>query len=704
MIGILGAQRKPLSEYEWISKEEFKSNSFGEKYQGHFVINGNIVPHSSEIIEELARKMQKTQKATYLQVKRRFIEQPIQQKPVTEIFKDREAEKVDCEYPKKGNSEMCASIEEKESFVHTYEIEDDSIFILKWIKRKHRNRTVVSETFEAGWQSKLALFLYEEAKITCKFYFKNAWITKERKFATLGNCECGASADISYHQNRLSVNIKNIAQSFPHKRTYQIRGELKKKFFPDLQRDSALAARMKFINKMIPDNNELNKKFHPFNSTLNAIRLHKCREQRKEEDPVDVLLQWKDTKFQNVILAIGHSPFFMFYRTALQLAWYVIESKNGDIIISIDATGGLVTPPFRSQKIEGSERLKHVFFYSIMVKTSTKSIPIAQMLSQEQTSEFIVFFLRKTFKGLKAPRQIVCDESKALLKSLCIAFANFEKIGDYIAACMSSILDGTEHPKCYIRIDRSHFVKNTTKKIKYRDFRKQNLFRSIFGFLIQCNDFRIARKVIRDFFTVILNQKDGVDEFGVPLPSEEARKRLFALCSTHNESEDYGNDSECPEDEEVEKNMDFDAESGWIEDIIKEVPIKNENTYHDSVYFSGTDKEKKMYVKMLSSIVLWSNIMNPIFGSSMEVATSSDVESYFKSLKTGILERKMHRADDFFEVHTDFVNAEIKINAISSKEPEPDEPKPRGRSNSLHLRSPIPLGNLLLLKYIFIRY
>lgn len=277
----------------------------------------------------------------------------------------------------------------------------------------------------------------------------------------------------------------------------------------------------------------------------------------------------------------------------------------------------------------------------------------------------------------------MCDESKALLKALSAAFTHIESVKDYINACMSSLLHGTEPPKCFLRVDRSHFVKNTTRKIKYRDFRKQRLFRGVFGYLIQCNSFSSARNIILDFFTVILNENDGDDELGVPLPSEKARIRLFTLCCTHNESDAYASDSDS--DENIAEEMNFNADLSWIDDIINEVPITKSETYHQNVFFSGT--EKKMCINLLSTIVLWSNIMNQKFESSAEVATSSDVESYFKSLKTGVLGRKMHRADDFLEGHVEFVNAEIKLNAISNNKPELKSPMLR-RSNSFHERSP----------------
>lgn len=83
--------------------------------------------------------------------------------------------------------------------------------------------------------------------------------------------------------------------------------------------------------------------------------------------------------------------------------------------------------------------------------------------------------------------------------------------------------------------------------------------------------------------------------------------------------------------------------------------------------------------------------MNPVFGSSITVGTSADVESYFKTLIKGIQERKMYRADDFIEAHTEFLNSEFKLNAISSGD-EMSSIKKRPRSSSLNERSIISPG------------
>lgn len=704
-------QRIIFSGYESISNEEFSSNSFSQLYQNDFIVDGQIVPSSSDIIIELARKMGKTQKAAYLQVKRKFIEQvkhqstadpPKQHQSAADPLEQQrsskrkvvavpvDAKKVESVNSVDDNSESCDPSGDVESFVQTFEIEDNAIFEIERHKTLHRGKFIDKKKVKSGWASKLAFFLFKEAELRCKFDFKNAWTTKDGKISTIAKCECNSSASVSYHNNRLSVEVKNISQHFPHKRTYQIRGEFKQNFLQKLEHNTAQAVQMKHINELNPDNEKIDEQFNPYVPTLNAIRLLNSRSRKKEADPIDTLLEWKDSIFQNVICAIGISPFYIFFRTPLQLAWYLIESKKRSISISIDATGSLITPPNRSQKIEGSDKLKHVFLYTIMAKTSTKSVPIAQMISQDQTTEFIMLFLKKTFKDLIPPREIVCDEGKALLKALSGSFANLESTADFIACCMSSLLKGTEPPKCIIRIDRSHFVHKLAMKIKYRDFRKQNLFRGVFGYLMQCDSFQTAKKIILDFFTVILNENDGVDEFGVALPSEEARNRLVGLRSTHDDIDYASVSDDSLEEEDPEKDMNFNADSGWINDIIKDVPIKNSDNYHASVYYS--ERDKITYVKLLASIPLWSNIMNQIFESTTEVATSSDVESYFKSLKSGILGRKLRRADDFFEIYTEFVNAEIKLNAISNTKNDLESPPSRKRSNSLHERPFITPG------------
>lgn len=162
------------------------------------------------------------------------------------------------------------------------------------------------------------------------------------------------------------------------------------------------------------------------------------------------------------------------------------------------------------------------------------------------------------------------------------------------------------------------------------------------------------------------------------------------LCSTHDETIDYASDN--VSEENTDEGVDFNANIQWVEDITKKAVIKKGESYHHSVYYC-TAQDQLMYVKLFSSITLWSNVMNRLFGSSAVAATSSDVESYFKSLKSGIFERKLMRVDEFFAIHNEFINSEIKLNAISNN--DNNMPTKRDRSNSLSEHSPVSDGKQL---------
>lgn len=631
----------------------------------------------------LAEKLGKTSiKAVYLMVKRSFTNKSTADQKHSAKMKlpdvkteSHDLEGVVCKTESECNDED-ESKSDLESFSKIFE-SNSSIFEIQPKIRMHRGRQTQTQSVKEGWSTKLALFLFEKANLSCKFVFKNVTVLKDGTVKTTGRCECKSDASITWHQGILRVNVENIAKSFQHTRKYQMRGELKDKLAEELKNNNALAVQTQFVNRMIPGNETINREHNPFLCTLNTERIIKHRSRAREEDPIDFILNSIETIYKNIISSVSLYPFVIIFRTPLQLAYYCAESQLHRISISIDATGSVVTPPRRSKKIDGTDKLKHVFLYTIMLKTDGKSVPIAQMLSQDQSSEQIIMFLTKTFKDLKLPSEVVCDESKALLKALSTTFTGYGQIEGYVTACMSSILNGTAPPKCYLRIDRSHFVKNVEKKIKSRDSRKRKLYRGVIGYLIKCDSFESARKIISDFFTVLLNENDGLDEEGEPLPSEVAKGKLLTLCSTHNESLDYADDSDTSEANEIDTNdgLNVNVDTKWIQEIIEAIPIKKKSKEcHENLYYDP--KATKMYVKLFSTIVMWSNVMNAKFKSTQEAATSSDIESFFKSLKYGILKRKMYPVNEFLEHYIDFANAEIKLIAI------PD-PKKSKRSKSL---------------------
>lgn len=553
------------------------------------------------------------------------------------------------------------------------------IFETEYRMEKHRGKTISKLCVKSGWTSKLAIFLFKEIRVPCKFDFRKAWITNG-VIHTKANCDCGSMLVVSCDLKIVRVSISKIRKDYNHKRKYQVSGSLKDKLDDLLSHKSAEAVRNIIVNENIPNNQELTEIFDPVTPGLNALRIQKFKQQKIGQDPVDAILDMMDSEFKDSILAVGHSPFYVFYRTELQLAWYKAESKKGPISIVFDATGSTVISPRRSQKIAGTDKLKYSFIYSLLAKTKTKSVPIAQMLSQDHTSEFIELFLRKMFKYLKPPFQITCDAAKALMKTLVKTFTNCHSLSEYVTKSMSALINGTKTPEVFLRIDVAHFIKNFTRKVKDSDYRRRNFFRGVVGYLMQCANFKIVKEIIHDFFTVILNKFDGCSN-SKNLPSEESKRKLLRLISTHDEKTDY----DATGDDVADMDFGVHVDYTWIIQIIDTVELTSadEGDLHDNIYYSP--KDKNFYVKLFSTIPLWGNVMSGLYGSTTTTATSADVESSFKSLKNGILGHKMMRADTFLRTHIEAVNAAIKLNASSNDAKTTESNAPiRKRSNSMN--------------------
>lgn len=74
-----------------------------------------------------------------------------------------------------------------------------------------------------------------------------------------------------------------------------------------------------------------------------------------------------------------------------------------------------------------------------------------------------------------------------------------------ITLCMESLLNKSEPPKCFIGIDRSHFVKSILRNVR-KGFKKTvNLIRGVLGYLIACSDLAESKRIVYALFTIISN-------------------------------------------------------------------------------------------------------------------------------------------------------------------------------------------------------
>lgn len=208
-------------------------------------------------------------------------------------------------------------------------------------------------------------------------------------------------------------------------------------------------------------------------------------------------------------------------------------------------------------------------------------------------------------------------------------------------------------PECYIRLDRSHFIRYIHRLPiwKTNDYRKVKLIKNVLGYLIQCDDFTSFMEVVKKLFTMLLNPFDGGE-----LPAENAKKSIILLISTHNIQLD-----ENENDDIVINDSLFDSQvtdSSWISNIIENIIVSTNRNHHDNLYYFPEAIET--LANILYRAPLWSNILMHKFHSNNNCSTSSDIESYFRIIKHDLFEKKMVRADKFIKNHTIFLDGELK--------------------------------------------
>lgn len=152
----------------------------------------------------------------------------------------------------------------------------------------------------------------------------------------------------------------------------------------------------------------------------------------------------------------------------------------------------------------------YILFYCNVCHSTQKSFPVGQMLSQVHTMEWLIHWLQ-TWKPSKIepfPHEIIImDESSALIGAAVNVFTQDKTTFQYIDRCLNVILKGNiELPKCYIRIDRSHFVKSIHRNLRKADGKTMRLLRGVMGYLISCSDRKHFEQIMKDVFTLVRNE------------------------------------------------------------------------------------------------------------------------------------------------------------------------------------------------------
>lgn len=344
-----------------------------------------------------------------------------------------------------------------------------------------------------------------------------------------------------------------------------------------------------------------------------------------------------------------------------------------------------------------------ILFYCIVCHSAQKSFPVGQMLSQMHTMEWLIHWMQ-TWKPTKVellPHEIIMDESSALIGAAVMVFTQDKSTFQYIDRCINlKLKKNVDLPECYIRIDRSHFVKSIHRNLRKGDAKTTRLLRGVLGYLISCSDLREFEKIMKYVFTLIRNKF-------ISTSVAEAISKLVQLVRTHELIIDElflefdGIDGNVDAEENVDTKFDgidenVDAEFEMVQgDSVADVTShKHTSSYrwvmsfYDSVEISGDDMPQNIYFApkfekyLIHTFVrspLWSNLMMKEFNSENDYATSTPVKNEFKTIKK-LLDFKKYRVDSFMNRHFSYLNGQMKIRKAVQNEKVSLEQ--RKRSNS----------------------
>lgn len=78
----------------------------------------------------------------------------------------------------------------------------------------------------------------------------------------------------------------------------------------------------------------------------------------------------------------------------------------------------------------------------------------------------------------------------------------------YLSRCYEFFFEKGQLSECYIRLDRSHIVKQILRMqpLSSCDERIMKLFQRVFGFLITIDDIEYVATTIKNIFVLILNK------------------------------------------------------------------------------------------------------------------------------------------------------------------------------------------------------
>lgn len=375
------------------------------------------------------------------------------------------------------------------------------------------------------------------------------------------------------------------------------------------------------------------------------------------------------TEFPGCIHEIGLDKFYLMYWTPTQLYMYNKFLNEDDLCsISIDATGSLVkqiTNPAGERRV--------VYLYQVVCSYRRKILPLFLWISEKHDTNTLTYCIREWLRlGGSCPKQVVTDNSLALLNATSLAFNNND-LKSYVENCVvfgkSSDSFSIQRPRTVIRIDIAHLMKLVAgwSCFKHESPHKKDFYLRYVGLLSICTKVDNFIKICTDVLSLAFSTHEDIDD-----PENHcfaAHNRMMNCLKSYNlpltdTPEDLGSSGPGLNERLNDfENQHFEL-SGVIDAILSKLKADSTdslkqgriNAYHCANF--GV-----RLLKLSKQFVLWTAVMTPTDGHNLtpaelekssltRVASSARSEEYFRELKHLVLKKgNALRLDKFLVLH-----------------------------------------------------
>ncbi|KAJ1528191.1 hypothetical protein ONE63_008103 [Megalurothrips usitatus] len=419
----------------------------------------------------------------------------------------------------------------------------------------------------------------------------------------------------------------------------------------------------------------------------------------KGEPIASLLLMKRNGPYVGSIHMVSADPVVVTYHEPSQLQINNTICASGYSRFTLDATGSCVSRVKRQDSLS-----RPLLNYQITGETREGTVPLNQMISERHDAANLTFWLLDAVRQkFRTPNEFVCDDSKALQSALCRAAAQCCSTREYKDKCLK-YLSGTSVslPKCFIRIDAAHFLKNACQwpfwiSQKTPKLVKAHLIRWLGLLMKSKNDtfYGIYENIliVTAAETIGRNQKNELTAAGLSIKSLNALVSRAEIDGAESVGIEEDSDAEQSDEEDDVSPLsdDDEAVSDSCSDLhsalrsIEESAKESSAEVGDEVnpYFH-LSFHKKM-VEISDDFVLWSAVMVDAFKSPYVTGVSARVEGYINDLKNRVFKGEQLPMDihKFVGMHLASIQGHVAIASVTATPPTTLASEPTKESEEL---------------------